>query len=563
MVFTLGQTVDRPRETSIIFDGGNSSVTHSSTQDANLQSLIVLGKDIILNGTFIETKFNDIHIERYVRQLSAQERSNIDEISKISHQILDRLESNKVAQMVYTNKIDQLNDKPVINHSLTKLCVFAVVLAMFAGIIGGASLLSNFHIVPKAYGISNISNMVDYGLVSFASVVLIGYIIAKIAKEAKPDSKTAHLSKDIDLTIRNAFLFSNLNDGTASVVYLIAALLILAPHIHLGSNLNFISKCFGYPTGILLIASGLQQVGESGIELKNSFKKKNLLNLVRGLAVIFMGYLFIRGFQSHGVGVGANWLLNVIPFAVVGMTLLAVSNELKALKGAAEKNDKSKRFFLEETLSLNEAELSNLKTKIMKWDDTEVLKWVKKQNSFLSKMLKLFNIESEHAKFWIDIQTEITSIERLQTERLAQINKMIIREEIKLLMMKKIDAFAEKIEKDTLENVLKLMQSNSNEESQPSSTALKIDDVFKKVVKESTQKRNVERAKAIILTAFLIAPLYFAFSFLSKIIVIVAYNLSQVVLNIFNIVINSTPRFRNIPTAHLDTALNVNAAQLA
>jgi len=542
---------------NIEFSNGQVSLDTSSGE---IKSLSVHGNNIINQGTFSQKyrSLQDRHIEVYLTELSQACRFGQDrgKINDIANKIFDRLKHNDVAQSVYENKIAQIDDKPIINHNLTKIAIGVMILALFAGCIGTAALLTNFHVISSVIGISQIPTAAAIALVTFSGLTLLSYIAARRIGSKDKDSKIAHLIKDLHLTIRNAFLFSNLNDFTASVVYLIAAIVLIIPMPHhVAVWFVFTAKCFALPTGILYLGSGFQQLYESAVELKNSFKWKNLINLLGSVSVIFMGCLFIVGLQSAGIGIATNWILNFLPFIVIGMTLNVVMKQFKDLKETANKSSDDKRLFLEDNLSLTEDEILALKAEINGFSHEQIIKWIDDQSSFTEKMKKkIFKdvSESDHVIYWNKKRKQLLKLKKGSDIRcediVKEIKEEIIREEIKVRMLKKIESFAGKIERDTLREVVHLLRTNEKDGTRVNAT-------YAKIRKESSEKYKAEWAKVALQVSFLgTAALASMKAF---------YGLSQVVLNSINISINSTSRYRNVPTAFLDRYFNVNEGRQA
>lgn len=542
----------------LFYNKKNDLISPKSVQSSTIvvknnkiNRLVINGQTIINNQTFSDLykPLKDRHIEILLTSLiEAKTKNDAQKINNISKKIIDRLEMNKVSQMVYKNKIAQINDKPKINHTITKVCVGVIVLAIFAGIIGGGALLTNLHVIPIAIGIDKIPMIMNIGLVSFSSIVMLSYIGAKIIASKNKDGKIAQLVKDLNLTIRNLYLFSNLNDATGTIVYIIAAILLFATLSHGATMwLALASKCVAYPTGILLIASGFQQFYESITELRNSYKTKNLINLIRSFSVIAMGVIFIIGLQTSPLGMAANLIMNLLPFIVIGMTMIVVRKQLNEIKEVSKKDSNDKGLFLENNLSLTDEELENLKTEILAWDQKQMLSWIKKQTSALDSFKKkLFKTENENTEFWHKIEKELESQATL--DRLQEIKQMIIRQETKVKMEKKIEAFSGKLALETLKTVLEILQTKEDNKDIESSNN-KIDEVFKNVLKESTQKYRVEWTKLCVNGSFLGTAGLIKFPGI--------YSVIQAFLNTINIGINLTPRFRNVPTAFLERPISL------
>ncbi len=285
-------------------------------------SSLAIGKETILNEGRLHGDYAGISGKRIDQKISSLKetvktskndlKSQETKIHTIATDVLKDLkelnQSSKirdintdVSSKVYANKVSQIEKNSPKYRYLSKVFVAILVVAMISAMIATGSILTIFHIIPIAIGISGISLAVSIGLMSFGAATGLIYAGAKVYSHVKKDSKVDQLMKATNLAIRNLYLFSNLNDSAGTLSYLIPLLLLVSfiPHT---AAIAIAIKCATYPAGILYGLSGFQQLYESTIDLKNSWKNKNYLNknwinFAVSFVAMAMGVIFILGLQ--------------------------------------------------------------------------------------------------------------------------------------------------------------------------------------------------------------------------------------------------------------------------
>ncbi|NGX29141.1 MAG: hypothetical protein K940chlam1_01338, partial [Candidatus Anoxychlamydiales bacterium] len=412
-------------------------------------SSFAIGKETILNegrlhgdyagisGSRIDQKISSL--KQIVKTSKHDLKSQETKIHKIGTEILKDLKdlkptsdireiSSDVSSKIYANKITQIEKNSPKYRYLSKVFVAILVVAMISAMIATGSILTIFHIIPVAIGISGISLAVSTGLISFGAATGLIYAGAKVYSHVKKDSKIAQLMKAIDLSIRNLYLFSNLNDSAGTLSYLIPLLLLVSFFPHTAA-IAIAAKCAAYPAGILYGLSGLQQLYESSIDLKNSWKNKNYLNknwinFAVSFVAIAMGVIFILGLQVSPIGIYTNLILNFLPFLVIGITIYAVRKQLNQIKAVSTDVASDKLQYLKNTLSLDAEELSDLSKKVSTFNVTDIKKWIINNTSVLDRLNKK---KIRDKNDWVAILNELNEENEIKEKRLEDIRKMILK----------------------------------------------------------------------------------------------------------------------------------------
>ena len=271
----------------------------------------------------------------------------------------------EIPKLTSKHNIEQLEAKPNANKTYVKLLLTALTIGLLAGIIGVGAILPHF-------GIPYLTQLAIPGIPISIAIPLIGiglttfslYAALKIA--AKKSEKAKDYLDAIGLLKSNLFLESNLNDIINTALFILMPLtMIHAPWF------PTLLGCLAYPTGALLIASGIYQLGESITSLINNRKIKDnkemmvsMLNILCSISVIAMGLLTAAGLINSPITIAVMGIFGGLMVSVNAYNLKKSYDQYKEVKKIDVENAEDIFNFLKNKLSLDSDEIKSLKAKI-------------------------------------------------------------------------------------------------------------------------------------------------------------------------------------------------------
>ncbi|NGX33866.1 MAG: hypothetical protein K1060chlam1_00208 [Candidatus Anoxychlamydiales bacterium] len=456
----------------------------------------------------------------------------------------------KIRDLTAAHNIEQLKAAPNANKTVTKLLLTALTIGFLAGIIGIGAIMPHLGIASlTALGIPGIPASIAIPLLGIGVLTLASCIGLKIA--SKTSEKAKNYLDAMFLLKSNLFLESNLNDFTNSALFILMTLTMIS-----ASWLTTLKGCLAYPTGALLIASGLYQLGESIKSMVNNKKIGDIkemiistLNVLSSGAVIAMGILTAIGMINAPITVAVMFIFGVLMVTVNAYNLYKSIKQLKEINKVDPENETGIFKFLKKKLSLDENEKKDIKDKIKAMSKPELLKWIEKN---------LKNFEKEQAEIFEQIKIELEKAKDEEKANVIEaIKKLIINEEIKNAIESKIEGFGSIVNKETLIESLEAYANyedrlNCSGELKPDLIAL-----FKKIKKDTTGKTVAEIIKfAIINIPMIVIPSLQNMKLIST----TLYNYLMAGGLLTNIGVNITPRYRNIPPTVIKKILDINNA---
>jgi hypothetical protein len=461
-----------------------------------------------------------------------------NKIKSIYNRYQEKNQTNLIFEKTANHNIKQLNDKPKTNSTITKIALVAITAAILAGTIGVGALLP--YIGLGSLGIPFVSLAVSIGLISIGAVTITS--LAGLVIAAKRSNTIKEYLKDLLLKRSEWFLEANLNDFTNSALFACLGIFNLASISTTWSAI--LIGCLAYPTGLLLMGSGLYQLVESCKDIVNNYKIsdraeliKAIVNFAFSLTAITMGIITVIGMINAPVGIAITIAVGVLLLVVNTYSLYKSVRQLIELYKVNKNDPKAVYKYLNNKLSLTKADISKLKKEAQKMQKKDILKWIK---------ANLKNFPKESKNYWNNI------VEQIQKDEidLQIVKDMIYNQEAKKVIESKISRFGAIVNKNTLQTALTVLKAyNEN----PSSQTEKLLNVFAKSKSDTTTKTIAEAVKF----AFINMPLMVVPLFLPGINMI-AYNLSMGVFLFSNLAINITPRFRNVPPTMLKKPQDIN-----
>ncbi|NGX63627.1 MAG: hypothetical protein KR126chlam6_01040 [Candidatus Anoxychlamydiales bacterium] len=490
------------------------------------------------------------------RKVFNESIKDIDEVSAkkiidIKEVYSDACNLNNVFNKVANHNVKQLKIKPETNSKITKLLLISLVAGALAGTIGLGAILPHFGIISSSLGIVGLPLPATITCLALGAISVVSYVSLRIA--AKKNETAKKYLEDIHLTKSNWFLESNINDTTSSILLILMTLTF----IH-SPWLTTLKGCLAYPTGILLIASGAYQLGESLKALANAKsigdKKeilKSALNTLSSLAVIAMGIFTTVGMINSPINIATTCIFGALVVSVAGMNLKSSINKLKEIKDIKADDAEKIYEFLDKNLSLSMDDLTKLKDQVNNMSLTDIVKWIEKNSK---------NWDEKQKKAYTELLKKLSSEEIKENEaQIEEVKKMIFNEEMKNAIETKIQSLGSLITKETLQQTLEIMQEykiGKTNEKDIKELQDKMIDLFKTIKSQTTTKSIAEIVKFFVLyIPFMIVPFLPSIipSFNLKI-----YDVLMAMLQTANIAVNITPRFRNIPPTDRKENLDIN-----
>jgi len=312
--------------------------------------------------------------------------------------------------------------------------------------------------------------------------------------------------------------------------------------------LSTLEGCLAYPTGALLIASGVYQLGESIVSTINNRKIKDnkemiisILNVLCSSSVIAMGILTAIGLINSPITIIVMAVFGALMVAVNGYNLKKSLNQYKMIQEASNKSAEEILSFLKNELSLNDEKISALKSEIAIKTKEEIIKWIESN---------LKNFEKDQAENFKRIKEALQNAEEDKKEEiLKEIRQIMLFEEIKNKTEVKIERFASLVTKETLKKTLEIMKDSDVDKT-------KLTNLFSTIKKEAKAKTIAEIFKFFIINVpLMIIP----FLNIAKLLPIALYDYLMAAGLLSNIGVNITPRYRNIPPAMIKKILDINS----
>ena len=458
---------------------------------------------------------------------------------------------NNVFNKVANHNVKQLKIKPETNAKITKLLLIGLVAGALAGTIGLGAILPQLGVISSSLGIVGLPLPATITCLALGAISVVSYASLRIAAQ-KNETAKKYLD-DIHLTKSNWFLESNINDTTSSILLILMTLTF----IH-SPWMTTLKGCLAYPTGILLIASGAYQLGESLKAIANAKsigdKKellKSALNTLSSLAVIAMGIFTTVGMINSPITIAMTCLFGALVVSVAGMNLKSSIQKLKDIKEIKADDAEKIYEFLDKNLSLSMEDLTKLKDQANNMSPLQIISWIEKNYK---------NWDEKQQKFYKEIQRQLANEDIKANEaKMDEIKKLIFNEEMKNAIETKIGALGSLITKETLQNTLEIMQEykiGKTDEKDIKELQDKMIDLFKTIKSQTTTKSIAEIVKFFVLyIPFMVVP------FLPSIIPsfsLKVYDVLMAALQTANIAVNITPRFRNIPPTERKENLDIN-----
>ena len=461
--------------------------------------------------------------------------------------IQDAYRTNSISDKTALHNIEQLKAKPNANKTYVKLLLTALTIGLLAGIIGVGAILPHF-------GIAYLTKLAIPGIPTSIAIPLIGvglstfslYAALKIA--AKKNQKAKDYLNAIQLLKSNLFLESNLNDIINTALFILMTLtMIHAPWF------ATLQGCLAYPTGALLIASGVYQLGESIVSMINNRKIKDnkemiisTLNILCSCAVITMGLLTAIGLINSPINIAVMAIFGGLMATVNAYNLKKSYDQYKEIKKIDVTNAEAIFNFLKNKLSLNTDEIKSLKAKIDTMSKEEIIEWIEKNYK---------NFEKEQAEIFKQLKEKLeVAKERAEAEILKDIRKIMLFEEIKNGTESKIERFGSIVTKETL---IKTLEDLDKYKKDSKANEKNLIDLFATIKKETKAKTIAEIIKFLVINIpLMVVP----FLNISKLISVNLYDYLMAAGLFSNIAVNITPRYRNIPPAMIKKVLDINTA---
>jgi hypothetical protein len=470
-------------------------------------------------------------------ELSAQ---TAGKLQNICSQIENRKQTNSIFSKVKTNNLAQLEDIPKTNRKLTALFLGLIVIGFLSAVIGVGALLPQLGLISTKMGIAGIPFNIAISLVSIG-IATIGSIVALNIASKKSIIANEYL-KDILKLKGEMFLEGNGNDFTNGCLFLLLALTTLN-----FAGLETLKGCLAYPTGILIIMSATYQAIQSFKNMTNAKQTKDNEKLIKSiLSLCFAASLFTLGVLTT-IGM-SNTPIQTIFMFTTGTLMLSLAGfgmkksyeMLKEVNEVNEKNAVSIINFLDENLSLKEDEIKKIKNSISNFKTEDILNWIS-QNSK--------NWEIKQKEIWEEIHQRIQNNKDIEIE---EAKKLIINEEIKNAIERKLDSFRSLVREDTYKKALNAL---NNFKDNPNANESDLIELFKEIKSEIRIKTIAETIKFFLLY---IPYMFFPALNMNGLIDVKIYDLIIAALNFLSLSINSTPRFRNVPPAIEKKPLDIN-----
>ncbi|NGX48524.1 MAG: hypothetical protein K940chlam5_00110 [Candidatus Anoxychlamydiales bacterium] len=463
--------------------------------------------------------------------------------------LIDNTEAliTEIPKLTFKHNIAQLKAEPNANKTYVKLLLTALTIGLLAGIIGVGAILPHF-------GIPYLTSLAIPGIPASLAIPLIGiglttfslYAALKIA--AKKSEKAKDYLDAIGLLKSNLFLESNLNDVINTALFILMPLtMIHAPWF------ATLQGCLAYPTGALLIASGIYQLGESITSLINNRKIKDnkemmvsMLNILCSISVITMGLLTAAGLINSPITIAVMGIFGGLMVSVNAYNLKKSYDQYKKIKKIDEGNAEDIFNYLKNRLSLNTDEIKSLKDKIDNMSEKEIIDWITKNNK---------NFEKEQAEIFKKIKEALETAKEIDKEEiLKDAGKIMLIEERKNATESKIERLGSLITKETLIKPLENLYENTKS---PKDNEEDLIALFATIKKEIKAKTIAEAIKFVVINVpLMVIP----FLNIAKLINVALYDYLMAAGLFSNIAVNITPRYRNIPPAMIKKVLDINNA---
>jgi len=441
------------------------------------------------------------------------------------------------------HKIEQLDKKSNTDPKITKLIIIALVVGFLAGVIGLGAFLPQVGLISAHLGITGISMTASIPMMALGAVAIASYIGLRIKARISSGKAKAYL-EDIHLKKSQWFLEGNLNSVAVGLLFILMAMTFIhAPW------LGTLKGCLSYSAGILLFGSGVYQLLESLKGLSNAKqigdKKeaiKQTLNLLAGIALAAAGFFMIIGMVNSPISIILNLIVGGLTLSVAGFGVQSSYKLLKEVNKVNENDPQAIVKFFKESLNITEDEKKAIQTstELMKKDD--ILKWIDNNSK---------NWEEKQKDFWNNIKAGLENAQELEIkeDEIKEIQKLIINEEIKNAIERKIESFKAVVNEDTFNQVLEVIDKSSTDNEE------KIKSLFKKVKSEIKCKAIAEIFKIFLVFIPLTAvPLLH----MSNQIGTKFYDYAMALLYFFSLGVNITPRFRNVSPKNPEEAWDIN-----
>jgi hypothetical protein len=471
--------------------------------------------------------------------------------------------SNTIYGATKAHNITEVTTKPNANEWISKALLILLYAGGIAGIIGLGGLLPHlginhlFHnsivsdvfkslkIDPSSLTISGIPLGVSIGLVTLGSAAAISFIGLRIA--AKKSTTAQEYYKAIMKVRSDWFIDSNLNDLLGALAFLGLAVVLFINIPHMG----MLQGCLNYPFGALLVTSGIYQIVESYKGLKNAIQvkdKQKILNqsikIFNSFLIMILGATAIFGLMNNSIIIGMNFFNGAISFGLAAYDLITSSlktlSEINKING----NDYNQiKDYLLKTLKLTSEEIQNIEKGILeKITDTNAKEYIKNWIKENSK-----NWEEKQKEKWQKIEKTLTQASENEIE---EIKKLILNEEIQKAQEKKLEDFRALVDQQTYTETLDVIEKiNANKTIDNN-----LEKLFATIKKQVVCKMSAEIAKLLFYGGFVIFPLLS----MTKATNFLVYNIGMTVSSALSLLINLTPRFRNIPPAKESLPFDIN-----
>jgi hypothetical protein len=396
---------------------------------------------------------------------------------------------DKTVTQVKTDISDAVNAKPKIHWAVTAILVTTVLVGFIALTIGVGTLLPNIILPHSAFlhfmitsQIGNGSNVLQLGIQNLgkATPYLLGvggaitatFFLLKVLKKFKMFERDNKILKTIGdcldeiQRIEGKYLVSGTTNATLNgiLLTLLASVFILASisniaHIHLlsASSLSIINTVEGtlaYPTGVLLVISGITQLLQSIKDLYEAIKSKDAkrkkeawLNIGYSVTTILAGLLTISGLINSPL----MYAINLVSFACAFKFSKDQLNKAKQRAAEAKlvelKEIKIKEY-LDEKFKLNQDEINAKYKEIMTYDKQKIEAWIKD---------RIDSTTNEDKKIFLN---------KIKNCNLEKIQFYIYVEEIYLASIQKVIDFGSSLNPELVLKVLNSLGDKSEENKQ-------------------------------------------------------------------------------------------------
>lgn len=462
-------------------------------------------------------------------------------ITKIAEQIEERKNVNNIFSYTKVNNINEIENKPKTNRKLTALFLGLIALGFLSLVIGIGALLPQIGVISPSLGITGIPLNAAIALSSIGGLTIISIAALKIASKK---SKIANeYLKDILRLKGQMFLEGNSNDFTNACLYILVGLAITDI-----PGLETLKGCLAYPTGILLMMSAIYQGIQSIKNLKNSKQTKDkelflksVFSTLFALSLFSVGVITTLGLVNSPIAPYFVFTTGSLMLILAGFGMKKSYSKLKELLAVNDKDPNSILEFLQNNLSLKTDEISKIKEKISKYTNKDITDWINKN---------IKNFEAEEKKIWQEI---LQNLKIQASVEILEVKKLIVNEEIKNAIEKKLDSLRSLLKEETYKEAL---LAYYNYKADPKAHAKELTQLFAKIKKEIKIKTAIETIKFFLL--FLPYMLVPALN-MNGLINIKVYDGIMASLNFLSLSINSTPRFRNIPPAVDKNYISINS----